>query len=335
MRIRHLLAALALTFPLTAHAADDHLLTALHSPILLQGNDTTAFRDPILAHIGPQFYLIYSYVRTEEDNLVYWYTAYSTSPDLQHWTAPHIITPKSQDLNYSSPGSLTRVGDHWLLALQTIPMNGVRMGDGPPIHWPEEHSRLWTMTTKDFKSWTAPELIRVKGPDVAQKDMGRMIDPFLLQDRTVPHKWWCFFKQGGDVFESYSTDDRQTWHFLAAPVARGENPEVIYDDHAAEYVLYYSPTNGTGVKRSKGLIHWADDGPPITLGQAAWPYAETRITAGYVADLRKVPGIEHYVFVCHTMGPGKVKNTHNLFANDNLVIAWSDDLHTWHYPGQQ
>jgi hypothetical protein len=325
---------LAAASALPAAAAPDSLLTALRSPILLHGDSTTAFRDPILARVGSQFYLIYSYVRTEQDQKVYWYTALSTSRDLQHWSAPHIVTPRSQNLNYSSPGSLTRVGNEWILSLQTIPMNGVRLNDPPPIHWPEEPSRLWTMTTRDFKTWTAPELIRVKGPTVPQQDMGKMIDPFLLQDKDVPGKWWCFFKQGGDIHESWSMD-RHNWHPLDAPIAHGENPEVLVDTTANDYVLFYSPQNGTGVKRSTDLIHWTGDGPPITLGQKDWPYAETRITAGYVADLRNVPGVGKYVLVCHTMGPGTQKTNHNVLTGCNIVIAWSDDLKTWHWPGEK
>lgn len=317
-----------------APAQNDKLLRALRSPILLQGDAMTAYRDPLIAYIGKRFYLFYSYVRTEEDRKVYWYVAYSTSADLQHWTAPHILTPKSQNLNFASPGSLTKVGDDWVLSLCTLPMNNVRMDDKiPPIHWPEDTSRLWTMQTLNFKTWSKPELLRVKGPDVPQAAMGRMIDPTLVRDKDMPGKWWVVYKQAGKLHEAYSMD-MKNWTPVEAPITAGENPEVFIDKDANEYVLFYSPKNGTGVMRSTDMLHWHEAMPPITLGQNGWPYAETRITAGYVADMRNVPGVGRYVLVCHTMGPGKVKTYQVLFANDNVVIAWSDDLKTWRWPGE-
>ncbi|MBS1816251.1 MAG: hypothetical protein JSS87_15380 [Acidobacteria bacterium] len=323
--------ALAL-ITVSAHAADTNLLTKIRSPIILKGDAHHAFRDPILARVNGKFMLIYSYVVTDPDQRVYWYTAWSTSSDFQHWTAPYIFTPKSQDLNYSSPGSLTRIGNEWVLTLQTIPMNNVRLTDPPPIHWPEEHSRLFTMRTRDFKTWSKPELIRVKGPNVAEKDMGKMIDPFLIADKDHPGHWRIFFKQNGHLFQSTSPD-LKTWTFHPEPIAKGENPEVIVDH--GDYLLFYSPENGTGVLRSHDGITWHEDQPPIVLGQKDWPYAETRITAGYVADMRNLPNIGKYVFVTHTMGPGKTKTNLNVLANCNIVIGWSDDLKHWHWPGEK
>src|SRR5262249_2377539 len=160
-----------------------------------------------------------------------------------------------------------------------------------------------------LEHWNAPELIRVKGPDVAEKDMGRMIDPFLLQDKDEPAKWWCFYKQSGAVFYSWS-HDLQTWTPIQGPVAAGENPCVIVDHH--EYVLFYSPRNGIGVKRSRDLKEWRAIGEPITLGQTNWPWAETRLTAGYVVDLRNVPKVGKYVMVFHGMGPGKQTSDANV-----------------------
>ncbi len=36
------------------------------------------------------------------------------------------------------------------------------------------------MRSRDLHTWTVPELLRVKGPDVDQKETGRMTDPYLL-----------------------------------------------------------------------------------------------------------------------------------------------------------
>jgi hypothetical protein len=48
------------------------------------------------------------------------------------------------------------------------------------------------MRSKDLEMWGAPELLRVKGPDVPQEKMGRMLDDYLLADKDEPGKWWCF-----------------------------------------------------------------------------------------------------------------------------------------------
>jgi hypothetical protein len=307
----------------------DSLLTKLSSPILLKGNDTTAYRDPILAWVNHKFMLIYSYVLTDSDQRVYWFTAWSTSTDLQHWTQPYVFTEKSQNLNYSSPGSLTHIGKDWVLTLQTIPMNDVRITD-EKVKYPEDASRLWTMRTRDFRHWSTPELLMVKGPGVSREAMGHMIDPFLMADKDTPGKWWCFFKQNGKIFASTSMNLKE-WTFHETPIVPGENPEVIADH--GDYLMFFSPGNGTGVLRSNDGVSWSEDQPPIILGQKDWPWAETRITAGYVADMRNVPGVGKYVIVCHSMGPGKTRTNRNILANCNIVIGWSDDLKHWKWPG--
>jgi hypothetical protein len=209
-------------------------------------------------------------------------------------------------------------------------MNDVHMTDAK-VKYPEDASRIWTMRTQDFVHWSTPELLRVKGPDVAEKDMGKMIDSFLLADKEVPGKWWCFFKQNGHIYASTSMD-LKTWTFHPNPIVSGENPEVIVDH--GDYLMFYSPGNGTGVLRSRDGMAWSEDQPPIVLGQKSWPWAETRITAGYVADMRKVSGVGEYVFVCHSMGPGKQRSNRNVLANCNIVIAWSNDLKHWNWPGK-
>jgi hypothetical protein len=311
--------------------AQGKLLTGLASPILIKGDATTAYRDPLLVRVHGKFMLFYSYVRTDPDQRVYWYTAWSSSTDLTHWTSPYVFTPKSQNLNYSSPGSLTQIGKEWVLALQTIPMNGVLMTD-EKVRYPEDASRIWAMRTRDFIHWSKPELLRVKGPSVAQQDMGKMIDPFLLADKDVPGKWWCFFKQNGRVFAATSFD-LKTWTFHPDPIVEGENPDVIVDH--GDYLLFYSPGNGTGVLRSHDGIRWHQDQAPIVMGQKNWPWAETRITAGFVADMRTVTGVHAYVLVCHSMGPGKARSNQNVLANCNIVIGWSTDLLHWEWPGKR
>lgn len=283
----------------------------------------------MLAYDNGVFYLFYSYVREEEQHLIYWYVGESTSRDLKHWSAPHPITPKDQNLNYSSPGSLIHIGDEWILCFQTYPI--VNMHRGDPLRFGDSRSRLFVSRSRNLKAWGPPELIKVKGPNVSVGDMGSMIDPFILRDKDIPGKWWCLYKQNGMIHASWSKD-LVTWMPSDIVIANGENPDVIVQ--GKDYVLFYAPKNGIGVKHSSDLQHWRDDGPPITLGQSHWPWSEARLTAGYVADMRKVPGVHKYILVCHSMGPGKKKTDANTNANCSIVIAWSDDLKTWHWPGE-
>lgn len=313
----------------SANQGDGNLLDALTSPIILRGNTHRAFRDPLLAYENGVFYLFYSYVHEEKHHLIYWYVGESTSRDLKHWSYPHPITPRGQELNYSSPGSLVHIGDEWILCLQTYPI--VNMHRGDPLRFGDSRSRIFISRSRNLTSWSPPLMIKVKGPTVSERDMGTMIDPFILQDKDNPGKWWCLYKQKGMIHASWS-NDLVTWVLSDIVIANGENPDVIVQ--GKDYVLFYAPDNGIGVKRSPDMRQWRDAGPPITLGQSDWAWAKTRITAGYVADMRDVPGIGKYILVCHSMGPGEDKTDANTNANCSIVIAWSDDLKTWHWPGE-
>lgn len=322
--------ALCALFGVSSLFAAPSLLEAIKAPILFRGDSHTAYRDPLLIFENGKFHMFYSYVLEEEDNLIYWYTALSTSTDLQNWTPPRRITPKDQNLNYASPGNVVRVGGEWLLCLQTYPIVNFRRGD--KLRFADNRARLFIMRSPDLENWGEPELIRVKGPDVSEKDIGKMIDSFLLRDKDTPGKWWCFYKQNGRVHCSWSMDLRN-WTPGAMDLANGENPCVIVKD--GEYILYYSPKNGVGVKRSRDLKNWREEGVPLTFGQADWPWAETRLTAGYVEDLRTVPGVGKYVMVYHASGPGKVRTELQENANAHIGIAWSDDLKSWDWPGKK
>ncbi len=317
-------------WPAVVIAAGHELLAALTSPILLRGDAHTAFRDPLLIHERGQFWLFFSWAREEEDHLIYWYTAVSTSPDLRSWSPPRALTPKNQNLNYASPGDIVRVGDEYLLCVQTYPIANFRRGD--KLRYADERARLWIMRSRNLDTWGRPELIKVKGPDVDEAAIGKMIDPFLLRDKDTPGKWWCFFKQDQRVHCSWSLDLAQ-WTPGTIDLAHGENPCVIVQ--GGQYVLFYAPNdNGIGVKRSRDLVTWREEEPVLTLGQREWPWAENRVTAGYVEDLRRQPGVGRYVMVFHGGGPGRERSDANENANCHIGIAWSDDLKTWGWPGK-
>lgn len=293
----------------------DHLTT----PILLRGDATTAFRDPAAVYQDGLWHLFFTWVTATPGEAPFMVVGTSRSRDLQDWTPPEALTPRDRARNFSSPGCIVRVGEDWVLCVQTYPRpNGEKYGSGD--------SRLWTMRSQNLMHWSEPELLRVKGQSVPVEEMGRMIDPYLLEDKDEPGKWWCFFKQNG-VSRAFSHDLRD-WTFAGRAEA-GENVCVLVVDD--EYVMLHSPENGIGVIRSRDLQTWRDDGL-MTLGQAEWPWAQGRLTAGFALDLRHEPGIGKFVLFFHGSGPEDESTMFDNFAS--LGIAWSNDLRRWDWPGR-
>jgi len=311
-----------------SRAADGSGLTELDSPIVLRGDENTAYRDATAVFHQGVFHLYVTMIKTEEENRIYSYTAVSRSSNLRDWSKPMIITPKGQRLNYSSPGNVIRYGDEWIICLQSYPRPDYKRGG--PVRWADQTARLFIMRSADLVCWSTPELLRVKGPDVPVEKMGRMIDPYLIEDKDRPGKWWCFYKQSG-VSMSWSTDLKR-WNFFGSTQS-GENVCVLAEND--QYVLIHSPRNGMGVKRSNDLKHWRDVGELITLGQRDWPWTEARLTAGFVLDLRDQAHIAKYIMFFHGSGPGKNRTQDNVDANCCIGIAWSDDLRTWQWPGKR
>lgn len=303
-------------------------LAALPSPILLRGNDRAAYRDPAALYHDGTFHLFSTLVRTEADRRIYSYTVHSTSRDLGSWSEPRIITPRGQDLNYCSPGNVIRFQGEWVLCLQTYPRPDYHRGDR--LRWATGDARIFTMRSKDLREWGQPQLLRVKGADVPRENMGRMIDPYLVRDTSDPGTWWCFYKQRGVSMSS--SRDLANWVY-AGHTPSGENVCILVQGD--EYVLLHSPGNGIGMKRSKDLKAWRDVGGLITLGQKDWPWAETRLTAGFVLDLRREPRVGKYLMFFHGGGPGAKKTQDNVDANCSIGIASSGDLETWDWPGKK
>ncbi len=300
---------------------DSRLLRALTSPVLFKGDAQTAYRDPLILHENGTFWMFFTLITHDADGLPYWQTAYSHSSDLAHWSTPVAVTPRDRRLNFSSPGAVVRYGGRWVMCLQTYPTPGKSV-------YGDDRCRLWLMRSDDLMHWGKPELIRFLGPDVTEEAMPRMIDPYLLEDKDDAGKWWCFCKMKQTGISMAWSRDLKTWH----PQGReegGENPCVIVQGD--EYVLFHAPGNGIGVKRSKDLHTWRDQGV-LTLGQKDWPWAQGRLTAGYVLDARNVSGVGRYLMVFHGSGP---QDEHTMFHTyASIGLAWSDDLITWHWPGE-
>ncbi|MHB8897266.1 MAG: sialidase family protein [Thermoguttaceae bacterium] len=295
---------------------------AIAGPIIRQGSFETAYRDPAAHYHDGLFRVFHTLHHREPDGHYYVYTAVTRSRDLVHWTESQILTPRDLSLNFSSPGNVVRVGDKWVLCLQTYPTPGDET-------FGTEDSRIWTMESTDLEHWSEPRRILVKGPQTPVEDMGRMIDPYLVRDKDRPDRWWCFFKQRG-VSMSYSDDQMRTWTYHGRTDC-GENVCVLTGDD--RYVIFHSPQNGIGIKTSKDLKEFRDAGL-LTLGQKDWPWAQGRLTAGHVLDLRGEPRVGRYLMFFHGDSAEGLKR-HGAHGAGCLGLAWSDDLVGWHWGGQR
>jgi hypothetical protein len=300
-------------------------LKLLRSPVIFKGNETLAYRDPAVLYHNKSFFLFFTLTEIDPDGRIFSYTATSKSADLVHWTSPRKLTVKDQNLDFSSPGNIIRFRDEWLLCLQTYPRPGYIVEQMPK--YGNQSARLFIMRSQDLQNWSEPELLKVKGPDVSEFEMGRMIDPYLMQDKDKPGKYWCFYKQNG-VSMSF-TYDFKNWIFFGHTES-GENSCVLTDHN--QYILFHSPSNGIGIKRSDDLKTWKDWGDLITLGQADWEWARGRITAGAVM---KIPGIKNakYLMFFHGSGP-LTEKLGDFDKNASIGIAWSNDLKSWGWPGK-
>jgi hypothetical protein len=296
---------------------------ALSSPVLLAGDADHAYRDPAVMYHNGVFNMFYTYnPPSGPDGLVYWHVAVSTSRDLRRWTPPRPLTPPDQRKNFASPGNVVRCGDEWILCMQTYPVPGLHRGD--PTRFGDATARLYIMRSRDLQSWSEPELLRVKGEDVPVEEMGRMIDPFLL--RGPDDRWWCFYKQSG-ASRSWSRDLR-TWTYDGR-FPCGENVCIVPDGD--EYVLFHSPRNGIGVKRSSDVRNWRED-DLLLLGQEDWPWARGRLTAGFVLDLRRDPTVGKALLFFHASRYPESKG--GFYTHASLGLAWSDDLRAWDWAGR-
>ncbi len=289
------------------------------SPILLRGDERICYRDPAAYYKDGVFYIYFTYCTTEfsADGFTrHLQVGMTKSRDLRQFTPVKALTPKDVSLNFSSPGVVVHWNGKYRLCCQTYCCeNGER--------WGNERSRLWIMESDDLEDWSEPTLLRVKGDDVPVEEMGRMIDAFLIRDDGGD--WFCFYKQNGVSFSK--SEDLVHWTYMGHADS-GENVCVLKDGDI--YRLWDSPPNGIGEKVSRDLLHWEDTGRLHVFGQADWPWAQGRLSAGFVLDLRKEPGIGKALMFFHGTGPYPEPTIFNQFAC--LSVAWSDDLLEWDFP---
>ena len=323
MRILLLALIIGLTSTFSTSKAQEFDFNKIKSPIIFKGDYKFAYRDPAVVYHNDKFHLFFTLVERASDTGMYLFVAYSNSDDLVHWSFPRKITPKDRNLNYSSPGNIVKFNNEWIMCLQTYPTPNNET-------WGNATSRIWIMRSKDLVDWSEPEILMVKGDEIPVSEMGRMIDPYLLEDGNEPGKWWCYYKQNG-VSMSYS-DNLKNWIFVGSANS-GENVTVLYKE--GQYILFHSPENGIGIKKSFSPFEWGEDEMLITLGQENWPWAQRRLTAATVIDLTDNPKYGKYIMFFHGSSMEGAKPVYNAHNNASLGIAWSADLENWEWPGKK
>jgi len=296
-------------------------LSDIPSPQILAGNEDVHYRDPTAIYHDGVFRLFFTvnYPRNNRKSMVS-FLGTSTSRDMVSWSPVSLLTREDPVLNYCSPGNIIHHEEEWLMCLCTypIPNQDGFVGDGT--------ARAFIVRSKDLEVWGEPELLRLKGPDVSREKMDRIIDPYLVEDKDEPGKWWCTYKQNG-VSISYSYD-LETWTYAGKHNA-GENTCVLV--RGDEYYMIHSPgDDGMGVMRSGDMTQWSNvvDGT-ISLGYKIWPWAMARLTAGYVLDLKDDPRVGKYLMFYHAT---RSHDPHEHIGSCSLGIAWSDDLIHWDWP---
>lgn len=235
--------------------------------VILSQTETLSFRDPCAIWKDGICHLYYTLVY--QTNLGQAFTlAESVSRDLVHFSSPRVLLPTDSRWNYSSPGNVFQYGGLYYICFQTYPRpNGETYGN--------QDSRLYLMHSRDLTTWSEPEIIAVKG-EMPVSDMGRMIDPYILQE--PDGSFLCFFKQNG-VSISKSCDLKQ-WKYLKH-TSCGEN--VCVFRLGSWYGILHSPANGVGLLLSRDLEHFIECGVSM-LGCEMESWAKDRVTAGFLIE---------------------------------------------------
>lgn len=279
--------------------------------ILFEGNDRFAYRDPACFYKDGTYYLFFTACE-KENGFMCSQVAMSQSQDLAHWSNPRMITPRNINLNFCSPGNVVEHNGEYVLCFCSYPMPFLYAQQ----YYADETARLFTMRTKDFQTFSEPELLRAKG-DVPREDMGRMIDPFILPFKD---EFYLFFKQNGVSLSR--SKDLVHWQYMGHAQA-GENACVI--PYQGQYLLIHSPENGIAFSVSHDLQNWTELSL-TTLNQANWPWAAGRITAGFVMEAPSETGYRYLLFF---HGSRDVfPETH---GNASVALAFTNDLITFDY----
>lgn len=272
--------------------------------LLFEQTKKYSYRDPAAYIENGTIYLFFTLVENTPERQ-YFYVAMSQSKDFLTWTEPKILTERDNIKNYSSPGNVIKYNGEYYLCLQTYPREDGQI-------YGNENSRIFTMKSKDLLNWEKPALLKVKG-DVPKKEMGRMIDPYLLDDGD---KFICFYKQNGVSFST--STDLANWKYEGF-TACGENVCVIKEND--EYLIFNSPYNGINIMATKDFKTFTDV-RTLYLNQENKPWAKDRITAGFVIDASSISPYKYAMFY-----HGDNEDAYLFCAS--LAVAFSDDLINW------
>ena len=243
-------------------------------------------RDPALLWDGSVFHCFFTIVENTSERMMM-RLGHSTSQDFVHWQDVRVLADGPE--NFSSPGNALRVGEEWILCLQSYP-------PPPDSIYGGDDSRLWLMRSRDLVSWDKPQLIRAEGCTASwNHGSRRQIDPYLVHWK---EKFWCLYKNSG-CLGILSSPDLLHWeeaspgHPVLSPEdtpdgATVENPCVIETPEG--FALFFAPCRkgrGIGLAYSDDLITWRDvhylDFPPT-------PWADGGPTAAMVLDMRRELG---------------------------------------------
>jgi len=125
---------------------------------IFKGDETIGYRDPAAWYEDGVFHL---FITVCDPSVPRMTIGHSTSRNLVDWSPIEQILPMDKRFNWSSPGSIVKDGDERVLCFQSYPMP---QATPKKVTFGDDTSRLYTIRTKDFKTWTKPELIMVKGP---------------------------------------------------------------------------------------------------------------------------------------------------------------------------
>lgn len=279
--------------------------------IIFKGNDKYAYRDPACYLHNGTYYLFFT-ISEKDDGYMYNYVAMSQSGDLREWSQPRILTPKNRELNYCSPGNVIKHGEEYVLCFCSYPLI-VPFSERSSA---DDNARLFIMKTKDFQQFSDPELLNPKG-DVSKKELGRMIDPFIIKKDDIYH---LFFKQNGISYAQ--SPDLVNWEYCGKRDG-GENACVIEYDN--EFLLVHSPKNGICFAKSNDLINW-EEYHFTTLEQEQWDWAQGRVTAGFA--MQPQPEFPYRYALFFHGSENVYPETH---GNATLAVAFTNDFKTYVY----
>lgn len=278
-------------------------------PIIFEGNEKFAYRDPACCYYGGEYHLFFT-VSEKENGYMFNYVAHSVSSDLKSFSKPTLITEKDCSKNFCSPGNVIEHNGEYFISVTSYPM---------PLPYAErfyadDTARLFFIKTKDFKTFSEPERIYPKGKECINE--GRMIDPFVFKEK---NEYLLFFKQNGVSISR--SQDLLHWTFMGR-IDGGENACIIKDRD--RYLLIHSPANGIGIKESYNLKTWTDIGV-YTLDQEHWDFAKGRLTAAFAIPVKGDCNYKYIVFF-HGSRADSYPETHGAAS---LAYAYTNDFKTY------